>query len=465
MTIWKADFASDQVGVVRESGTTLLLHRQKAAPDKHWRILCLVEDQYRKNLRSSDKIEFVSDPEDDFDLFVAPNPSAKGVFENILARCSNPAAPLVTTSSVFGARADIVVAQPTAASVAAAIASLEPLVARVSALPRIPQGADRNGLLALALAYTRNSVIEGQWEPCSPQMIGYPLLLGIANARSVLENLAEAGLVRRRFYERLHVCDHCDSSQLHARESCINCHSSHLTEHSLVHHYSCGFQAAQRTFEHRDGYVCPKCHKLLRHYGVDYDKPGMVVECQACGESMTEPEVGFICASCGRYTSGDDAGRRDWYHYEFLADGLSALRASALPHADSAEVRNGCSLRDFRLILGHSLSVAQQHRRPITAWRLTIDADGLAKQVGRRGAVEVCQLMRELVVENMRSGDVVAGLPAGIVACLSETDAASAEAELERIRGAIARTIQPHLEINIEIFENERIGVLLQDLQ
>ncbi|WP_028032860.1 hypothetical protein [Chelativorans sp. J32] len=463
MTIWKADIAGERLGVITGPGAPLLLRSPSNAAGKSWRILCLLDDEQRKNLRSTARIEFVLDPESDFDFFIALSPAAKDVFEELLPRCGNPAAPLISVTDVFASRADAVVEQPTASAIAGAISSLTPLAARVGALPSIPPGADRNGLLALALAYTRSTAIKARWQPCSPELVGYPLLFGVENPRTVLEDLANGGFLRRRFHERLHVCGQCDSSQLHARETCINCRSSHLAEHALIHHYSCGFQAAQTAFEHRDGYVCPKCHKLLRHYGVDYDKPGFVTECLACGGTMAEPEVGFICTRCGTYTAGDHAAKRDWYHYELLADGLAALRAGALPHADIWP-GTGYSLRDFCLVVTHALSVAEQHQRPLTAWTMTVDTDALTQEVGRRGVVEICQFLLELVKQNLGDSDVVSALPTGVVACMSETERTEAEAKLQRIREQIGSTLKSKPELKFELFGREEIGTLLRDL-
>ena len=222
---------------------------------------------------------------------------------------------------------------------------------------------------------------------------------------------------------------------MHAREVCVFCHTSNLSEQPLTHHYACGYQAGQSAFEHRDGYVCPKCHKLLRHYGVDYDKPGSVVSCGACGKTMAEPVVGFVCARCGGATPGDDAATRDWFHYDLLPDGLAALKAGRLPSTHVIQPGPGRhSLRDFQLIVGNSLLVAKGGGRPLTAWRVTFDAPDVAQ--ARQD--EIYEFVREIITQNMRQGDVVAALPAGLTVCLNDIDGDSADALLGRIRERVA---------------------------
>jgi hypothetical protein len=434
-----------------------------ALASRQRRLKCFMAGSYRRPLPSIDGIEYVFDADDQFDLIVAPATLDVSTFERFISQCSNPLGPLIAFSDVFGARADIVVNEPTTAALALAVSTLEPLAARIAGLPRQPVGFDRDGLVALGLAYTRDRSIEARWQPKSADMIEYPLLLGIHNARALLERLADAGLLRRRFFERLYVCQHCGSSQLHAREVCLSCHSSYLGEHSLVHHYSCGFQATQSAFEHPDGYVCPKCHRQLRHYGVDYDKPGVVTACQACGETMAEPDVGLICAGCGGYTSSENAAQRDWYHYDLVADGLAAVRIGQLPHADLTNPRSEYSLRDFRLILAKLLSVARRYERPLTALRLTLDPD-LLRNLGRKNALDVCQFVREVVVQCIRESDMVASLPTGIVVCFNETSSACVNAALGRIRQRIAGVVRVGFNFEIEVFEGEHVGKLLEDL-
>jgi ribosomal protein S27E len=279
----------------------------------------------------------------------------------------------------------------------------------------------------------------------------------------MLEELVEAGMLCRRFFERLHVCHFCDSSRLHAREVCAKCLSSHLTEHSLIHHYACGCQAVQPVFEAGAAYICPKCRTELRHYGVDYDKPGSVMTCECCGETMSEPEVGFLCLECHRTTSGDHAGFRDWHQYDLLPDGIAALKSGRLPVDGGADdCRHGSTLRDFRLLARHCLSVAQRTGRPLSGARLTIDVADLADKIGERAITAVCQLIREVAVQNIRAHDVSTTLVDTVLICMPETDEAAAKIAIDRIQRAIFATVNPKLQMKAEIFRLEQIDELLK---
>jgi ribosomal protein S27E len=432
------------------------------SPAMEARLRCFIESSSWRSLPDLVAIDYELDPRSEYDLILLPDEVQSPGVERLLGQATSPAPVIISRSQAFGARADLVLADWSAASLSAAILSFGPLLTRISKLPRLPPSPDRNGLSALALAYTRDCSLAPSLRPDESVAVTYPLLFGFHNARSMLEELADAGMLRRRFFERLHICQYCDSSRLHAREVCVKCHSSHLAEQSLVHHYACGYQAIQPAFESDNAFICPKCRKELRHYGVDYDKPGTVMHCECCGDTMTDPEVEFLCLDCCRSTSGDHTGYRDWYEYDLLPDGVSAVKSGRLPSAAPEGVRIGRSLRDFRLLVGHTLSVAKSTGRPLSAARLTVDATDLAVKVGQRGVSPVCELLREVAVQNLREHDIVATLPDAVLVCMPETAEAAAKGVIDHVQRAIAAAVRPKLNITVEIFPGLQIDQLLK---
>ncbi|MXN65832.1 hypothetical protein GR183_13035 [Stappia sp. GBMRC 2046] len=429
------------------------------------KILCFAPERLAASLPTFGRLRFVTDRASHFDLIIAETEDDIGDFETFVAQSGNPAAPLIAFSQDFGERADFVLKDPSPNALVSAITSLLPIYARLVELPAIPRGVDRNGLLALSLAYTRERKIGAEWRPEHAEAIGYPLLRGMDNPRPVLERLADAGLLERQFCQRLHLCRHCNSSRIFAREVCISCRSSNLTESALVHHYACGTQASQTDFEQREGYVCPKCNKKLRHYGVDYDKPGAVFSCGCCGASMAEPDVGFTCSGCGGYTCGEESETRDWYHYSLLPDGLAALRAGKLPRTGFDDGQSGrLSLRDFKLITQSRLRDMRRHGRPMSVLKLDFDTADLEERIGRRGMLNVCAFALEIAVQDFHESDVTTSLPRGLAVCLADTDAAGAADVGEGIMAKLRAAVGVTMNIDTKVFEGEQIDGLLKEL-
>jgi hypothetical protein len=426
------------------------------------RLRCLVQSSFGQSLPDLVGVDYELDLRADYDLILLPEEAEGSAIGRLLAQATSPAPVIISRSQALGARADLVLSDWSAPSLSAAILSVKALVTRVSELPRLALGPDRNGLSALTLAYTRDCSLAPLLRPDEPAAVAYPLLFGFGSARTMLEELADAGMLRRKFFERLHTCQHCDSSRLHAREVCVKCHSSHLVEQSLVHHYACGFQAIQPAFESDNALVCPKCRKELRHYGVDYDKPGKVICCKSCGDTMTDPEAEFLCLDCYRSTSGDHAGYRDWYEYGLLPDGISAAKSGRLPSADAEDRRLGRTLRDFRLLVRHNLTAAKCTGRPLSAARLNIDITDLTTKVGPRGIAPVCELVRDVAVQNLREHDIVAVLPDALLVCMPETDEAAAKVAVDHIQRAITAAVRPKLNMTVEIFPGLQIDKLLK---
>ena len=92
-------------------------------------------------------------------------------------------------------------------------------------------------------------------------------------------------------------------------------------EETLIHHFRCGWQDGKSHLTQGRLLVCPKCHRELRHLGVDYDKPGMIVMCRTCKATNSEPVVRFACLDCSAATPSADAASTDWYNYDLTEDG------------------------------------------------------------------------------------------------------------------------------------------------
>ncbi len=144
------------------------------------------------------------------------------------------------------------------------------------------------------------------------------------------------GYIRHsRFIDRIHECPHCGSSHLFFFEVCPKCNSSDLRQQSIIHHFRCANVSPESTYEWDGELRCPKCHVLLRHIGVDYDKPSAIYTCNQCEESFMYPDMRVLCSSCKRSLTTDDLLSRDVTEYEFTPDGITAFAGNAVAHTIS----------------------------------------------------------------------------------------------------------------------------------
>ena len=139
-------------------------------------------------------------------------------------------------------------------------------------------------------------------------------------APDVLDRYVEAGLLRKEFYERAHICPNCDSSSILFREVCPDCGSAGLEQQELLHHFTCAGVFPTEAFGSPDELQCPKCRLSLRSIGVDHeylDGPFVCARCEA--ESSVVATAGR-CMTCDHRFPADEANSHDWYQYELCGN-------------------------------------------------------------------------------------------------------------------------------------------------
>ncbi|MEM8909411.1 MAG: hypothetical protein AAGD05_16310, partial [Bacteroidota bacterium] len=100
--------------------------------------------------------------------------------------------------------------------------------------------------------------------------------------------------------DKVHLCNNCQSAHHNIRETCKTCGSIDLKVEDLIHHFQCAYIGPESDFtqEYSDDLICPKCQKLLRHIGVDYDKPSHIYGCNTCGDFFQNPVFTYLCVDC-----------------------------------------------------------------------------------------------------------------------------------------------------------------------
>lgn len=186
-------------------------------------------------------------------------------------------------------------------------------------------------LRVLALV-PQDSRIEPVWE--SAARTGFVYRGAGSELRDVsllddLEELADGAFLERVFIERISLCPSCESPALNVHDSCASCTSSNLQPFKALFHFRCGYVGPATSFKpERDGLRCPKCNRMLRDLGTDFDSPGDYFQCRSCASMFQTPAVGARCLSCGGRFSGDTlqhVAHRDVYGYRLTPAGKSAL--------------------------------------------------------------------------------------------------------------------------------------------
>jgi len=384
-----------------------------------------------------------------------------------LEQAPDPALPIADFGSNHASRRDFVSSHFDVVTFDEMRQAFAPIWLRLAAIPFKAELESRAELTILRLAYSRAAAIAGTFDPDSRQLVKYPMLGTSADGQRSLETLARLDLLHRRHFARTHSCTKCDSARLHVYEACPGCGAANLQEENVVHHYRCGCQEVESHFAQDGLLVCPKCHRSLSHFGVDYGKPGKAVICASCGSTNSEPAVHFVCLDCAAVMPADAATANDWYHYDITDEGVRALREGRLPRFDLAPLltnrTHAYSPHEFRLLAVHELRVAKRFDRSFSIARIAVaNVETLLRQRGAIATDADFRLAVEAMIAELRSSDFV-GLGAGgsIVIGFPGTAAKDVDLIIKRIRSSLDATLTSKIELHAEVAEGDAIIELL----
>lgn len=140
------------------------------------------------------------------------------------------------------------------------------------------------------------------------------------------QSLLEKGYIHPvSFINKIYLCPRCLHSHLLYIESCPHCHSSAIKSEEVIHHFRCANISPEHTYNFGGQLRCPKCHRLLRHIGVDYDRPSVVYTCSHCESTFLQPHMNAVCATCNNHTDVSELTPYDITSFEITQEGREAI--------------------------------------------------------------------------------------------------------------------------------------------
>lgn len=331
----------------------------------------------------------------------------------------------------------------------AALRDLLAIHTRLAGLPPRVRCTDRPDALLLARLVSRQAELAPRHDPAMPALVVYPAAGLLSFPEQTADRLAEVGLLSRQFFDRLHVCPNCASSRLSVREECRECRHPRVAPQALVHHFRCAFQAPEPEFRQGDRLVCPKCGKELRHFGVDYDKPGAMVVCAKCGHADAEPAVGFLCLDCGAHSDAERVTTRDWFGYALTAAGERAVQTGQI--VEDWRPALDATLDVLRIMVRKAVRVEARYGRPFALLTITFGAWGRAGEAVGGDPRSPRRLALDLVREHLRDTDVIAETAEGCAVLMPETDLEAARIPMERLSAALRALLPPEADLRFAL--------------
>ncbi len=278
----------------------------------------------------------------------------------------------------------------------------------------------------------------------SKSFISYNTTLSGPLVAREAEALCEQGLFKREFFDRFYTCPSCDSARMHVREECAKCRSADLVEEPYLHHFKCAYQGPESQFRRGDELICPKCRRELSHFGFDYDRPGTMLVCQACGNAASDPAIGFVCLDCNAHTDSDTCPTRDIYSCRLTDQGVGFAEFG---RGFLGEVRDVLRFADLPIELIVALNAAakryNEEKIPFTLVNVSYEKE--REITVEHGARQFAQA-RDLFIENMRAAlpknDMVVKGQSYDYALLRDIDPQQAKDEFDKLREAAQATVR-----------------------
>ena len=198
----------------------------------------------------------------------------------------------------------------------------------------------------------------------------YPLIDALSSEGTanehwyVLNALVKRGYLKtQEVMNELQICPGCEGGLLNFNHCCPNCDSIDLHIEPFVHCFTCGNVGPVKEFMKHQELVCNRCQTVLKHIGIDYDKPLEDKICEKCQHRFFDPNTRYMCLACEKMGDPEDLKTRKLYalHLTKKGEELAKNRLKNL-EVDLGAFFELINFNILELIIQWQVRVAQRHK-------------------------------------------------------------------------------------------------------
>jgi hypothetical protein len=393
------------------------------------------------------------------DAVILTEPGADAAISAWMSAATAAVIPIIDATGTYGERADAAMETISGLGIQDAVQRVKPLTARMKQLPDAFFRTRDTKAMVLARLAVRDRGLTAVHDAGLKQIVRYRDETAIAGIQTEAEALARAGLLRKSFFEKVQCCPSCTSARLIVREECAHCRSADVTEEPIIHHLRCGYQGPERDFRQGRDLVCPKCRHHCEHFSVDYDKPGTLVLCNACGHTTGEAEVGFKCLDCDSGFASDKATARTFHEFALTDAGLKAAFQPPLGGYGGDGPEQSGSVRDR---MRRFVAANRAAGTDCAALMIKTDPDGtVAQKIGERRFQQVLALYISILRELFESDVEIVESATAFLVLISTESRAAVETSLPEIRRELEQHLAVDLQARYHVFGPDEMMTLL----
>ncbi|MER2269306.1 TackOD1 domain-containing metal-binding protein [Methylobacterium oxalidis] len=334
----------------------------------------------------------------------------------------------------------------------------EAILERIAYLPATIRQSKRDEDVLLARMFTRDADLTAHYAPESRALVDYPIAGNIANVPEIANRLVRGGQLQATFFDRVYVCPDCSSSLLSVREECHSCRSPDVHEQAIVHHFRCGFEGPDESFQTPLSTMlqCPKCADRLRHIGLDYDKPGTVMHCHSCGHRDDSTAVGFVCIHCAAKHDAAQMPARNHHSYAMTPSGLRQVLNG---HVENDPTSN-TNATVFDVMLHGAIQQQASLKTPFQVLDVRFGDVDMQQRGNPRLWSETHKLALDVMNSSMRDVDIISVEGTGFKVLMPQIDQRSALKFAKHIKSRIAEVLILDPDLKCSLLTADQVAAL-----
>ncbi|NNE15719.1 MAG: hypothetical protein HKN51_12120 [Saprospiraceae bacterium] len=217
-----------------------------------------------------------------------------------------------------------------------------------------------------------------------------------------MNNYVKQNYFNSKIIDKVNLCYTCEGSYLNFYESCTKCNSVDLKSEDLIHHFRCAYIGPESDYMKNDLLECPKCNHVLKHIGIDYDKPSEIHTCKSCNNASQETKMKAKCIDCSKENELDQLSTHAIYEYVPTEKGrqksLEEKVSNQLPtiHFDNNDAVS-IPLGAYELIKKHEIHKKASYTNNILELRLNVSKvvlDKLSIELQKSLLEELCSIVK-----------------------------------------------------------------------
>lgn len=263
----------------------------------------------------------------------------------------------------------------------------------------------------------------------------------------LLQNATEREYLRPKFIDKLHLCSNCYSAFINFRETCPKCESTDLVTENLIHHFVCAYVGPEHDFLSGDYMVCPKCNRLLRHIGVDYDKPSLIYNCRNCANLFQEPVMEAFCFSCHKRNPVEALIDMPVYSYELTAIGEeTAQNGFSRDIKEEFELPGYITFTTFNIFLKYEIERSKTTNKVSAVGSLILRIANSDKEKMGAGYRKLITEVSDFIKNATLSTDILSFINNNTFLIISpDTDPAKLQTLLQNIQSSVNKLLSSSL--------------------